>query len=257
MGARIFAYYFIGSFGTACLLLLAIAVGSGDGRTYVVTSDVSGPESKYQFGQHLRVLYQTDHPDSARIDAFAPLWTLPLVTAIVGSAFSLVPAIVITSWRRRRLAAAGEALPEGYDGIAPGGPYRVLGIVLTGTGVVLAGISIASRDSAAAASPVETQVLGTCVGVMLAAGGVQAGHWVVPGSRANWALGALVVSSMAIIFGWVAIFGQASGFSGGVGIGGAAVGMGGGVAVARIAFGAFSVFAGAASLWSWRQVLRR
>ncbi len=208
MGARIFAYYFIGSFATACLLLLAIAVGSGDGRTYVVTSDVSGPESKYQFGQHLRVLYQPEHPDGARIDAFAPLWTLPLVAGIIGSAFSVVPAIVITGWRRRRLAA-------------------------------------------------ESQVLGTCMGVMLAASGVQVGRWVTPGSRTHWALGALVVNSMAIIFGWVALFGQASGFSGGVGNGGAAAGMGGGVPVARIAFGAFSAFASAASLWSWKQVLRR
>lgn len=146
MGARIFAYYFIGSFATACLLLLAIAVGSGDGRTYVVTSDVSGPESKYQFGQHLRVLYQPEHPDGARIDAFAPLWTLPLVAGIIGSAFSVVPAIVITGWRRRRLAA-------------------------------------------------ESQVLGTCMGVMLAASGVQVGRWVTPGSRTHWALGALVVNS--------------------------------------------------------------
>src|SRR5580658_9111496 len=29
-----------------------------DGRTYVVTSDLSGPESAYQFGQHLRVVYR-------------------------------------------------------------------------------------------------------------------------------------------------------------------------------------------------------
>jgi hypothetical protein len=62
---------------------------------------------------------------------------------------------------------------------------------------------------------------------------------------------------MTIIFGWVALFGQASGFSGGVGVGSAAVGMGGGVTVARVAFGAFSLVAGAASLWSWQQVLRR
>lgn len=299
MGARIFAYCFIGAFAIGSLLLLAIAVGStaqrawlvivgssaegtvvgkwqspqtkdgvhvyapvvqftaGDGRTYVVTSDVSGPESKYQFGQHLRVLYQPDHPDGARIDAFAPLWMLPLVTGIVGFAFSVVPAIVITGWRRRRLAAAGEALPEGHDGMPGSVLRRVLGIALTGAGVVLAGVSMASRDSAAPASPLEAQVLGTCVSVMLAASGVQVGQWVTPGSRTHGALGALVMSSMAIIFGWVALFGQVSGFSEGVGVGGAAVGMGGGVTVARIAFGAFSVFAGAASLWSWKQVLRR
>src|ERR1700691_3281949 len=127
---------------------------ASDGRTYVVTSDLSGPESAYRFGQHLRVLYQPDHPDGARIDAFAPLWTLPLVTGIVGSAFSVVPAIVIVSWRRRRLTAVGEALPDGHEGMSASGLRRVLGIALTGAGVALACVSIAPRGFAGAASPV-------------------------------------------------------------------------------------------------------
>lgn len=86
---------------------------------------------------------------------------------------------------------------------------------------------------------------------------MQVGGWVTTGSRTHHALGALVVSSMAFIFGWVALYGQASGFSETGGVGGAAVGTRGGVTVARLAFGAFSVFAGIAALWSWRQVLRR
>jgi Protein of unknown function (DUF3592) len=299
MGARIFAYCFIGAFAIGSLILLAIAAGStarsatlviagsraegtvvalrqspqtsngvqlyapvvrftaGDGHTYTVTSNVSGPESKYQFGQHLQVLYRPGDPDGARIDAFAPLWTLPLVTGIVGSAFSVVPAIVFTSWRQRRRAAAGESLPEGHDGMAGSGWRRVLGVVLTAGGLVLAGVSLASPDAASAVAASEAKVLGTCVGVMLAASGLQVGGWVTTGSRTHHALGALVVSSMAIIFGWVALFGQASGFSGGVGVGGVAVGMRGGVTVARVAFGAFAVVAGIASLWGWRQVLRR
>src|ERR1700683_5414549 len=109
MGARIFAYGFIGVFAIGSLVLLCIAVfstmqraalilsgsraeatvtakkevghlegGAGayapmlqftasDGRTYVVTSDLSGPQSAYRFGQHLRVLYRPDQPDGARI----------------------------------------------------------------------------------------------------------------------------------------------------------------------------------------------
>jgi hypothetical protein len=152
LGARIFAYGFIGAFAIGSLVLLAIAVGStvqraalifsgsraegtvvakkqvgrmkggaaayapmlqftaSDGRTYVVTSDLSGPESAYQIGQHLRVLYRSDHPDGARIDAFAPLWTLPLLTGVVGAAFSIVPAMVVVNWGRRRRTASGEPL---------------------------------------------------------------------------------------------------------------------------------------------------
>jgi hypothetical protein len=298
MGARIFAYGFIGAFAIGSLVLLAIAVAStvqrvtlifsgsraegtviakkqvghlkggaaayapmlqftaSDGRTYVVTSDLSGPESAYRFGQHLRVLYQPDHPDGARIDAFAPLWTLPLVTGLVGSAFSVVPAIVVLSWRRRRRAETSEALQD-KSNRAWGRRLRWgLGIVLTAGGLVLAGVGLGSVNSASDSS-VEARVLGTTVGVLLTASGVLIGQWVATGSRIYHALGGLVMTSMAVMFGWVAVFGQASGFSVAAGAGGAAVSSGGGVTAARIAFGIASVLTGLASLWAWRQVLRR
>ena len=229
---------------------------ASDGRTYVVTSDLSGPESAYRFGQHLRVLYQPDHPDGARIDAFAPLWTLPLVTGVVGAAFSIVPGIVVVSWRQRRRAARGEALQDEPDRTAGRGLRWALGIVLTGGGLVLVGVGLGPLNFGSDTS-VEARVLGTSVGVLLAASGVLVGQWVAAGSRTYHALGGLVMTSMAVMFGWVAFFGKASGFSVNVGVGGAAVSSGGGVTAARIAFGIASVLTGLASLWSWRQVLRR
>ena len=298
MGARIFAYGFIGAFAIGSLVLLAIAVGStvqratlifsgsraeatvvakkqvgrlkggaaafapmlqftaSDGRTYVVKSDFSGPESAYRFGQHLRVLYHSDHPDGARIDAFAPLWTLPLVTGVVGAAFSIVPAIVVVNWGRRRRAAGSEALRDEPDRTPGRGLRWVLGIVLTGGGLVLAGVGLGSLNSASDGS-IEARVLGTDLGVLLAASGVLVGQWVATGSRTYHALGGLVMTSMAVMFGWVAFFGQASGFSVNAGVGGAAVSSGGSVTAARIAFGFASVLTGLASLWAWRQVLRR
>ena len=298
MGARIFAYGFIGAFGIGSLVLLAIAVGStvqratlifsgsraeatvvakkqvghlkggaiayapmlqfatSDGRTCVVTSDLSGPESMYRFGQHLRVLYQPDRPDGARIDAFGPLWTLPLVSGVVGAAFSIVPAIVIVSWVRRRRAASGEALPDEPDGTPGRGLRWALGIVLIGAGLVLAGVGLASTNSTSGTAG-EARVLGTSMGVLLAASGVLVGQWVASGSRTYHALGGLVMTSMAVIFGYISFFGQASGFSGAAGIGGVAVSTGGGVTGARIAFGIASALTGLASLWAWRQVMRR
>ena len=294
MGARIVAYGFIGAFTIASLVPLVISVGStvqrtalifsgsqaegtvvakkqvghlkggavayapmiqftaGDGRTYVVTSDLSGPESAYRFGQHLRILFRPDHPDDARIDAFSPMWTLPLVTGVVGAAFSIVPAMVVMNWRRRR-AAMGEA-PLDQDGMGRG-LRRVLGIVLTVGGLALAGVSLQTVSSAPDTS--EPGILGTSVGVLLAASGVLVGQWVATGSRSYHALGGLATTSMAVMFGWVAVFGQASGFSGSAGVGGTAVGWGGGVTAARIAFGIASLLTGLASLWAWRQVLRR
>jgi hypothetical protein len=79
---------------------------ANDGRLYSVTSDFAGPEAAYRFGEHLRVLYQAGHPERARIDAFAPLWTLPLVTGALGAAFSFLPALLLVNWRRRRAASA-------------------------------------------------------------------------------------------------------------------------------------------------------
>ena len=233
-----------------------VQFSASDGRTYVVTSDFSGPESAYRFGQHVRILYAPNHPQGARIDAFAPLWTLPLVTGVVGAAFSLVPAIVVASWFRRRRTGTSEALQDESES-APNPALRWgLGIVLTGGGLVLAAFSLGAPNSASVAN-VEARVLGATVGVMLAASGVLIGQWVAKGSRIYHALGGLVMTSMAVMFGWVAFFGQASGFSVTAGVGGGTVSSGGGVTAARIAFGIASILTGLASLTAWRQVLRR
>src|SRR5260370_14524035 len=141
---------------------------AGDGRTYVVTSDLSGAESAYRFGQHVRVLYQPDHSDGARIDAFAPLWTLPLVTGVVGAAFSIVPAIVVVNWGRRRRAARSEALQDEPDRTTGRGLRLTLGIVLTGGGLVLAGVGLGPLNFTSDTS-VEARVLGTGAGARLAA----------------------------------------------------------------------------------------
>jgi hypothetical protein len=46
-----------------------------DGRTYTVISDVFGREDAFEFGARVPVLYRRNHPELARIDAFAQLWT--------------------------------------------------------------------------------------------------------------------------------------------------------------------------------------
>ncbi len=294
LGARIIACGFLGAFALASLVLLAIAVGStvqratlifsgshadgtvvakkqvghlqsgaaayapmvqftaGNGRTYVVSSDLSGAESAYQFGQHLRILYPADHPDDARIDAFAPLWTLPLVAAVAGAAFSIVPAIVIMNWIRPRRSAKGAAAEGDSDRTFPGLRWA-LGIVLIGGGLALVVIGLRSSG----ATDVEARVLGTSLGVLLAATGALVGQWVTTGSRTYHALGALVTACLAIMFGWVAVFGHASRFSVAAGVGAVRISSGGGVMAARIAFGIVSVLISLLSLWGWGQVLRR
>ena len=296
--ARLIAYVFLGSFCIAGPLLLVLALGTAvqrvsliysglraqgtviakrttgstratyapvfqfkasDGRTVTVNSDVYGEESAFSYGQRVQVLYRRDNPDSARLDKFGQLWTLPLVVGVVGAGFSIVPAIMLVAWMRRRAAAGG----PGFMKLTQAGADNVsrlfrgaLGVMLIGGGAFLlaVGLGFALPD---ASSVKDSRVLVTSTGVLLSASGVLVAQWVAMESRLAHALGGAVITSMAVIFGWVAIFGEASGFSGGISIGGAAVSSSGSVTPARIAFGLGSVVFGLASMWAWRQVFRQ
>lgn len=296
--ARLIAYLLIGSFCLMGPLCLALALGSavqravliysgtraeatviatrtmgstrvtyapvfqftaGDGHTYVVSSDVYGRESAFRYGERIRILYPQLHPESARIDAFAPLWTFPLVVGVVGAGFSVIPALGLVNWIRRR--RTGRGAPDTMEadrsalGVASPGFRWALGALLAGTGVflLLVGLGVAAADSG---SLRESRGLVTSLGALLAASGVLIGQWVAPGTRLYHALGGAAITSMAAIFGWVALYGEAAGFSGGVGIGGVAVASSGSVTPARIAFGIAALVCGLASLPAWRQVLR-
>lgn len=79
-----------------------------DGRTYIIVSDVFVQPSSFSLGQQVTVLYQQGHPETARIDAFTPLWLFPLIFGIVGAAFSSIPALILVNRRRRH--ASGSVL---------------------------------------------------------------------------------------------------------------------------------------------------
>ena len=285
--ARLIAYVFLGSFCIAGPLFLVVAVttaaqramlihsglraqgtviakrptGSSrvtyapvfqftasDGRTYTVISDVYGQESAFSYGQRIGIFYRRDHADAARIDDFAALWTFPLLIGVVGAGFSIVPAIVLVAWMRRtRSQAAADTASRGLR--------WALGLLLTGGGVVLLAIAlgIVLPDSS---SVKDSRVLVGSMGVLLTACGLQVGQWVAMESRLSHALGGTAITSMAVIFGWVAIFGDAAGFSSGVSTGNAAVTSSGSVTPARIAFGIGSILCALASLWAWKQVVR-
>ena len=81
-----------------------------DGRTYIIVSDVSARPSSYFVGEQIAVLYQRGHPETARLDAFAPLWLFSLIFGMVGAAFTSIPALIFVSrmqQRRRALLEAG------------------------------------------------------------------------------------------------------------------------------------------------------
>jgi hypothetical protein len=230
---------------------------ASDGRVYTVSSDVSGKRSDVRFGERIEALYWPDHPESARIDAFAPLWTMPLVLGGVGAGFSVVPAIILVAWLRRR---AGEVAPDKAEAARATadtvslGFRRTLGVLLIGGGGVLLamGFGLIPTESGADGS----RILMATIGVLLAASGVLVGQWVAMGSRLSDVLGGLVVTSMAAMFGWVALYGKAADFHGGVSVGGASVSSSGSAGLGRIVFGIASILTALVSLWAWKRVFR-
>lgn len=296
MAARLIAYVFLGSFCLAGPLLLLVSLGTAlqrtvlvhsglradgiviakrqmassrdsyapvfrftasDGRAYEVSSDVYGREADFNFGEHVPVLYPQDRPQSARIDRFAQLWTSSLVFGVVGAGFSVIPALVWVSWLRRRRIASGDL--RGAERLADSTGWFTrwaLGLLLAVGGLVLIALGIGAI-APHLSSLRGSRVFITSLGVLLAASGVLISQWVPRGSRLNDALGGTLMTSMAVIFGWVAIYGDAAGFSGGVSIGGAAVSSSGSATVARVAFGFGAALLALASLLAWRQMLRR
>jgi len=296
--ARLIAYVFVGSFCIAGPLLLIVSLGTAvqraaliysgqraggtviatrqmgeshrsyapvfqftasDGRSYVVSSDVYGQESAIRFGEHVRVLYPRARPEAARIDAFAPLWTMPLVFGVVGAAFSVIPALVLAQWMRRRRSPGdtGASEPTAAAGDATAFAVRwMLAPLLTAGGLALLamGLGVVAWQRSSAD---ESRVFITSLGVLLVSCGVLLGKWVAMGGRLYNALGGTAMTSMAVIFGWVALHGEAANFSGGVSIGGIGVSSGGSVTLARIAFGFGACLLALASLWAWKQVFRQ
>lgn len=292
--ARLIAYVFLGTFCIAGPLLLVIALGSAvqraaliyagihaegtviakrptgssrvtyapviqfaavDGRTYTVVSDVYGRESAFTYREPVPVLYWQSHPELARIDAFAQLWTFPLVFGAVGAGLSIIPALILVSWMRRRQSTGGEIgrvePARGEPATASPGFRRAIGLLLTVCGFVLLYVGLIGSSSLD--GPRATV---TSLGVLLAACGLLIGQWVPMGSRFYDALGGLAITSFAFIFGWVALYGDAAGFSGGISVGGVAIISNGSVTPARIAFGIASIVFGLSSLWAWKQVFR-
>ena len=86
-----------------------------DGRLHIINSDVSVPFSTFKRGEGVRVLYLQTNPDIARIDAFSTLWQQSLVVGIWGVVWSMIPAFILVS-RRRRRASIAVTLPAPGDG---------------------------------------------------------------------------------------------------------------------------------------------
>jgi hypothetical protein len=72
-----------------------------DGRIYIIVSDVTVQRSSFSRGEQVTVLYQQGHPETARIDAFTPLWLFSIVFGIVGAAFSSIPAFILVNRMRQ------------------------------------------------------------------------------------------------------------------------------------------------------------
>jgi hypothetical protein len=70
-----------------------------DGVRHTFISNVSSSLQEYKIGDSVPVLFHHENPDVARIDAFAEIWGVPLVTGILGTVF--LAAGIVTLCRRK------------------------------------------------------------------------------------------------------------------------------------------------------------
>ena len=138
---------------------------------------------------------------------------------------------------------------------SPSRPFRFcLGIVLAGAGLALVAAVVGILPGHG--SPVASRGLLASVGVALIAAGVQVGQWAGASGRLYDAVGAILVTAMATMTGWVALYGDERGFSTTVSGAGLSVTFHGAATLARVAFGTGAALMGLMALWAWRRVLR-
>jgi hypothetical protein len=77
---------------------------AGNGEEYTVASNTSTRPTGFTIGQRVRVLYESVHPERAKIDSFSQLWFAEIITGILGGAFSIIPALVFLRRVRPRPA---------------------------------------------------------------------------------------------------------------------------------------------------------
>lgn len=72
---------------------------ANDGQSHMVMADSNAGWVPLKRGDHVRVLYLKDHPETARIDTIPQLWMPQLIVAVVGALFTV---ICVHMFRRRR-----------------------------------------------------------------------------------------------------------------------------------------------------------
>ncbi|MBS0380492.1 MAG: hypothetical protein JSS29_18585 [Proteobacteria bacterium] len=129
-----------------------------------------------------------------------------------------------------------------------------LGVILAGLGIYLLGID--SGVIPFHRSLEGSRVFVGCLGVMLACTGIQVGQWAGASGRLPEAVGSMIITAMAVLFGWVTFFGDSRGFSSSLSVGGLSVTSHGSALVPRIAFGIGATLMALFAAYAWSRVLR-
>lgn len=78
-----------------------------DGKIHLVMASSDAHVFKpFRAGDYVRVLYPADHPELARIDSFAQMWSFQAVGGVLGAALTLFPISLIRKRRAQRRAMA-------------------------------------------------------------------------------------------------------------------------------------------------------
>ena len=133
----------------------------------------------------------------------------------------------------------------------PAGARIAIGLALAAVGAALAALGVAGARHAAAGM----QVVALPAGLAFVFAGV---FMLLPERLATLrlSLGALIVSSLALVFDWIAFGPGERQFTGSLGVGGAAVGSPVGETAGRVFFGLFALLFDIAAIGLWLRLIR-
>lgn len=75
---------------------------ANDGRTYMIRADSGASFVPFKPGDHVRILYFKDHPETARINSIAQLWMPQLILGFFGLVFTSFSVRIIRRRPSRR-----------------------------------------------------------------------------------------------------------------------------------------------------------
>lgn len=89
---------------TSLIVHYQVAGAAPQARPLGIESDGTSAYAEFKVGEKLRVFYDPQRPESARLDLLLELWLGPVVLGALAAIMGLIMALIARSFRPRRAA---------------------------------------------------------------------------------------------------------------------------------------------------------